>query len=146
MTEVQKADPAARRHAVLLIVVSTLLGAALIVGFERYRTPLRDWFLSKPEKLALRLRLLFLLCAAFVSVPLFGIAVYLWSFGGKVVRARRFPPPGHRVIRDTPILKRQAALSRGRSLKVLAGCIAVAGALLWFLLWPLASVLGASAG
>ena len=66
---------------------------------------------------------------------------YLWSLGAKVLRARQFPPPGYRVIRDTPVIGGQAAVLRGRGLKVLAVCLALASALLWLLLWRLAWVL-----
>ena len=145
MTEVQRADPAARRQVVLFIVVGALVGALLIIGFERYRSPLRDWLLSEPEQLAHRLRLLFLLSAVSVSAPLFGFATHLWSVSGRVLRAQQFPPPGHRVIRDTPILRGHAAISRGRTLKVLAVCLGVACALLWLLFWRLASVLSKGA-
>lgn len=36
MTDLRRADPAARRQAVLFLVVAALIGA-LIVAFERYR-------------------------------------------------------------------------------------------------------------
>jgi hypothetical protein len=49
MTAVRRADPAARRHAVLILLVGTCVGALLILGFERYHTPLRDWMLAEPE-------------------------------------------------------------------------------------------------
>jgi ABC-type spermidine/putrescine transport system permease subunit II len=54
MTDVRRADPAARRLAVLVLLVATLVGAALIVAFERYRVPLREWVLSEPEEQAQR--------------------------------------------------------------------------------------------
>ena len=100
MTEVRRADPAARRQAVVLVVLGAVVGALLILGFERYRTPLRDWLLSEPGELGYRVRLVFFLSAAVLSAPLVAFAVYLWSLGAKVLRARQFPPPGYRVIRD----------------------------------------------
>jgi hypothetical protein len=42
-----------------------------------------------------------------------------------VLRARQFPPPEYRVIRDTPVIGGQAAVLRGRGLKVLAVCLGV---------------------
>ncbi len=140
MTEVRRADPAARRQAVLLIILGALVGTLLIVGFERYRTPLRDWLLSEPGEMAHRVKLVFLLSAAVLSAPLVAFAVYLWSFGAKVLRARQFPPPGFRVIRDTPVIDGRAAVLRGRGFKVLALCLGVACVLLWLLLWRLASL------
>ena len=43
------------------------------------------------------------------------LAAYLWSLGAKVLRAREFPPPGHRVIRDTPVITLLVGNSRALS-------------------------------
>ena len=77
---------------------------------------------------------MFFLSAAVLSAPLVAFAVYLWSLGAKVLRVRQFPPPGYRVIRDTPVISGQAAELRGRALKVLAVRLGVASVLLWLLL------------
>lgn len=145
MTEVRRADPAARRLTVLLVIVGVLVATLLIVGFERYRTLLRDWLLSEPGELGYRVRLVFFLSAAVLSAPLVAFAVYLWSLGAKVLRVRQFPPPGYRVIRDTPVIGGQAAVLRGRSLKVLAVCLGVASAVLCLLFVRLAWLLSAGA-
>jgi len=137
MNGVRRADPAARRQAVLFVVVSAFAGVLLILGYERYRIPLRDWVLSDPGKFALRVKLVFLLSGAFLAAPLVAFAIYLWSFGASVLRSHQFPPPGYRVIRDTPIIAGQAATSRGRGLKMLALCLGVVAVLLWLLLWRL---------
>src|SRR6266852_1125734 len=141
MPEVRRADPVARRRAVVFVVGGAFVGALLVVGFERYRARLRDWVRSEPQQLPHRLRLVLLLSAAVLSVPLFGFAASLWSLGGSVRRAEQFPPPGYRIIRDTPLLQGQAAVSRARRFRVLAICLAVASALLWLLCSRLASVL-----
>ena len=62
---------------------------------------------------------MFFLSAVVLSAPLVAFAVYLWSLGAKVLRARQFPPPGYRVIRDTPVIGGQAAVLRGRGSKFL---------------------------
>jgi hypothetical protein len=141
MTEIRKADPAARRKALRLVILGALIGMLLIVGFERYGTLFRDWLLSDPRELSHRLRLGFFLAAALLSAPLIVFAVYLWSLGAKTLCAREFPPTGSRVIRDIPILGGHAAVLRGRVLKAVALCLGVASALLWLLLWRLAGVL-----
>jgi hypothetical protein len=145
MTEVRRADPAARRQAVRFLILGALVGTVLIVGFERYRTPVHDWLLSKPEELAHRVKLVFLLSAVVLSAPLLAFAVYLWSLGANVLRARQFPPPGYRVMRDTPVIGGRAAVSRGRAFKLLALCLGIASVLLWLLLWRLAWVLSGGA-
>src|SRR5262245_55423779 len=137
MVEIRRADPAARRQTVLLVVLGALAATLLFVGFEHYRIPLRDWVLSEPEKLAHRLKLVFLASVAVLSAPLVAFAVYLWSLGAKVLRAEQFPPPGYRVIRDTPVIGGRAAMSRGRGLQMLALWLGAASALLCLLLWRL---------
>ena len=82
-----------------------------------------------------------ILTAGFGAIPLFAFSVYLWSLGCKVLNYQRFPLPGQRVIRDTPILEGQAALTRGRVLKTLAVFLAVAGVMLCFVFWWLISIL-----
>ncbi|MGH7388893.1 MAG: hypothetical protein ACREM3_05475 [Candidatus Rokuibacteriota bacterium] len=142
MTDVRRADHAARRRAVLLLVVAALVGALLIVAFERYRIPLRDWILAEPGASAPRVKLVFLLLAALLLAPLLAFAAYLWSLGGKVLRAREFPLPGQRVVRDTPVVTGAAALSRGRQLRMLALGCGIACVALGLLLWRVASVFG----
>lgn len=135
MTDVRRADPAVRRQAVLVLVIGTCVGALLIVAFERYRILLSDWVLADPAVSARRLRLVLLGLAAIFLVPLLAFAAYLWSLGQRVVRAREFPPPGLRVIRDTPVVTDGRAISRGRLLKLLALACGIAAAALGFLLW-----------
>ena len=74
MTEVRRADPAARRLAMLLVIVGVLVATLLIVGFERYGALLRDWLLSEPGELGYRVRLVFFLSAAVLSAPLVAFA------------------------------------------------------------------------
>jgi hypothetical protein len=88
-----------------------------------------------------RLGILIVLTAGFGAITLFAFSVYLWSFGCKVSNYQRFPLPGQRVIRDTPILEGQTALMRGRVLKTLAVFLAVAGVTLFFVFWWLISIL-----
>jgi hypothetical protein len=145
MASVQKADPVARRRAMLLVVVGVFAGSVLIVGFERCRAPLLEWLLSKPGESGHQLRLLFACAAVLASAPLIAFAVYLWSLGARVIRAQRFPLPEQRVIRDTPILEGQAAIARGRGLKVVAVSLCVAAVVLCSMFWGLALMLSRSA-
>ncbi len=145
MTDVRRADPAARRQAVLFLVVGAFVGTLLIVAFERYRIPLRDWVLAEPGATAQRVRLVFLLLAPLLLAPLLAFATYLWSLGGRVLGAREYPPPGLCVIRDTPVITNEAALSRGRLLKLLALGCGIASVVLGLLLWRFASLLSGHA-
>lgn len=90
MTNVIRADPDARRKAVFLLIMGTLIGAVLMVSFERYRGKLHDWLLADPS--GHRIQLLLYLLAVW-GVPLVAFAVYLWVVGARVVQAQKFPPP-----------------------------------------------------
>lgn len=145
MTEIRRADPTARRHAVWLLILAALVGSLFIAGFERYRTPLRDWLVSDPRAATHRVRLALVLSAAILTAPIVAFAVYFWRFGDTILRARQFPPPGHRVMRDTPVLDGPAAVRRGHAFKILALGLVVAFAVLWLLLWRLARTLAPGA-
>jgi hypothetical protein len=145
MTDIRRADSVVRRQALLVLIVGMCVGALLIVAFERYRIPLSEWVLADPGAAAQRGRLVLLLLTVLLLAPLLAFAAYLWSLGGRVVRAREFPPPGLRVIRDTSIITGERAVSRGRLLKILAlGCCVVSVAL-GLLLWRFLSVLSTHA-
>jgi len=138
MAEVRRTDPAARRQAAWIVVAGTCAGALLIAAFERYRAPLSDWVLADPGP---RARLVFAFLALLALAPMIALAGYLWLLGASVVRAREYPPPRMRVVRDTVILTGERAASRGRLLKAFAlGCVAV-GAVLGVLLFRLAFLL-----
>lgn len=140
MSDVRKADPALRRRMLLFVALAVIVAALLIFFLERYRAPLREWLLAEPGMTAQRGGMIITLLAVLSVAPLIGFAVYLWSIGGRALRAREFPPPGLRVIRDTRMITGEAAVSRAHQLKLLAvGCL-IASVALALLLWRLASL------
>lgn len=142
MNEVQKADPAARRQAVLAIVFATATGALLIAGFEHFREPFREWLSSEPAETARRAKLAVYVSAFILSAPVIAFAIYLWLLGARVLRAQQFPPPGIRVIRDTPVVGGRAAEIRGHVIQVLALCLGVGAAILCQFFWWFAQSIG----
>jgi hypothetical protein len=139
------ADPAARRRSLIILAVCAGVGALLILGFGRYREALLGWVVADPADASRRVSLVFLASTGLLVAPLFVFAAYLWSFGVKVIRTESFPPPGHRVVRDTPSLAGAEAIQRGRSFKTLAIFLAAAAAVLALLLWRLAVMLAGRA-
>ena len=136
MNEIQKADPAARRQAVLLVIFGMAVGALLIAGIEHFREPFREWLLSEPAETARRAKLAMYVSGFVVSAPVIAFAVFLWLLGARVLRAQQFPPPGFRVIRDTPVVGGRGATVRGHVIQILAVCLGGSAALLWlFLVW-----------
>jgi hypothetical protein len=139
MTDVRKADPAVRRRALFFLLVGMCVGVLLLAGFERYHVQWRDWIIAKPEASGPRVTLVLLLLTALLLAPLVVLAAYLWSLGERVVRAREYPPPGLRVMRDTRVTIGEGAISRGHLLKVLALACGISSVGLGLLLWRVAS-------
>jgi hypothetical protein len=141
--EIRKADPGARRRAILVAVFGAAIGALLIAGFEELRGPFHDWLVSDPAETLRRARLAIGLSAVVLAAPLVGFAVYLWLLGAKVLRAQQYPPPGFRVIRDTPVVSGPAAVTRGHAIQVFAVCLGVGAVVLCLFLWWLTRTGGA---
>lgn len=142
MIEIRRADPAARRRAARLLAVVAIAGAVLLAAAERYRIPLRDWVLADPPAAADRAAIVIAGAAVVLLLPLAALAAWLWSAGGAVLRAGTFPPPGTRVLRDTPVVVGAAATARGRTLRVLAVVCLAAAAAIAIMFWRLAATLG----
>lgn len=137
--EVRKADPGFRRLVIVVLVAGVCAGGVLIVSFDRYREALADWVRADSSRLGQRLELIFAAFAVLLAAPLVAMAAYLSSLGGRTVRAGEYPPPGSRVIRDTPIVRGREALSWGRALQSLAALLSAASVVIGLLLWRLAS-------
>lgn len=143
MTEIRRADPAARRQVVWLLIAGALVGALLLFAFERHLASLREWIYADPHAASGRLRRTFVGLGVVLSAPVLAFAAYLWTYGAKVLRTQESPPPGYRVIRDTLVLRGQAARIRGHAFRILAAVLGTASLLFWLLLWRLARLLAA---
>ena len=123
----------------LVVVFGVVIGALLIAGFEELRGPFHDWLMSAPAETPRRARLAIGLSAVLLAAPLVSFAIYLWLLGAKVLRAQQFPPPGFRVIRDTPVVSGPGAVTRGHAIQIVAVCLGASAAILclffWWLTW-----------
>ena len=54
MTDLQRADSAASRKAIIIVIISVIVGSLLIVVFETFRTQLNEWPLSDHARRANR--------------------------------------------------------------------------------------------
>ena len=141
MEEIQRADPRARRRALLTVACATVAGLTLIALAERYRPVLEDWVTRDPDQFRARLTLGFATLAVALSGPLLGGAAYCWRLGRRIVRAETFPPPGLAVVRDTVVMHGRAARRRGRLIQLIAAALALVACAIPAMLWRLASLL-----
>lgn len=137
MNDVEPADPVARRRALWTLGATAVFGAAAIMAFLNARPALQEWLdqdaAARPGRVRLAVGVLGLALAA----PVAAMAVYVWRFGARVRAGERFPPAGTAVVRDTPILRGEAAERRGAALQWLAALVAAAAVTLLGLLWRL---------
>lgn len=139
MPDVQPADPRARRSVLVIIGLGSVAGLLFIFLARQFRPELEAWVTQDP---APRVRIIFGAMTVLTAGPVLGMAAYLWQLGQRTLRSGRYPPPGLRVTRDTPIETGRAASTIARMFKMLAVALASAAVLLGVLLWWLLFTLG----
>ena len=146
MAGIRRAAPSARRHALAIVLVGTILGALVILAFTHYRAALEAWVASDAGALPFRLNLIVAAFATLAIVPSVGFSVYLWSLGVRAIKAEEFPPPDVRLSRDTRVVVGRAAVARGRALQILAVAMTILPVAMTWLVWRLAAALTSRTG
>jgi hypothetical protein len=127
--EIQRADPRERRRALVLLAVGTVAGAIALLWLKGW---LDEQITRPPAEARATLLAAFRIAATVMVLSISAASIYLWRLGWRIERSARFPPPGQRVLRDTPVLKGPDAISRGRRLRGLALALLAATAILLF--------------
>jgi hypothetical protein len=140
MDDIQRADPSAKRRAVLLVIFGSFIGGSVLYAFKQSWPSIERWLLSDPEQLPDRLATLRGFLVSVTTVPLLAFAVHLWGRGARICRHQRFPLEGERLVRDTLVVRGEAAAIRGRILQCLAVALAVLAVGLVVVLWRLAAM------
>ena len=121
MNDVNRADPAVRKFALIALSVMTVIGVALIVSFESALENLSPD--TTASQLTSWLMGWIVLC---VSVPLSGFAIWLWLYGSKIRNAQRFPPADARTVRDVSVRVDQDATRIARIGQAMAAILLIA--------------------
>lgn len=142
MKEVVRADPAYRRRFLLTVVVCTLVGMAVVGLTEPYFKALRSE-LSQPlarERLGQIVNQLGVAALA-MYLLLWAGALALLGEGLRIRRTGQFPPPGAKVLRDTPVVRGEIARMRATLLIISAALIGFCLVVLGLMGFQLALVL-----
>jgi hypothetical protein len=138
MHEIDRADPGARRRALVVVALAAIVGGIGIVVGERYWPAVADWLIGDPERFRVRLATITLLAVGLTAGPLLAFAAYLWSRGARVRRQQRFPLAGDRLVRDLRVVSGKAAATRGRAMQILAAILVALAACVAVLWWRFA--------
>ena len=141
---IQPADPAARRRALLFVVCMAVAGSLLIYGLTRHTPEVTEW-LRQHLDVALRYPSIGAGIGLMMMAPMLAAAIYLFTFSQKIIKARRLPPPGQSVVRDTVIREGADAVWRARILRLLACLLVLAVAVFPLWCWQLLRTLAAAA-
>lgn len=134
--EIQKADPVERRKLILVCFTAALAGAVLLYACDML-------FSRAAGDTETAIHRVYILVGA-LYVPALAIIVLckkIWETGRDTIGARRYPPPGMKVIRDTVVVTGAEAKRRGNLLQLFSivfGALSlVIPIVLWFIVWKL---------
>ncbi len=133
--EIQKADPKARRIAIILVLAGVAVGVISVVRFEHTRHRFAAWLLSDPDQFMDRARIVLTVIAVPMSLALFALALSSWRLAARVIASQRFPPPGLAVIRDTRVISGARARRFARVQLGFAALVTLLGILTPFASW-----------
>lgn len=139
--KIQPADPGARRVGLAIVVLGAALGGIVVYAFTAGGDAVSAWLVRSLSSAQTRGPTLAGI-AAMLATPLLLLAAWLAWWGGRVIAARRFPLPGSRVMRDTPILEGRDAVARGQLMRVIAAMLLGGALLVAVMLWRLGALLG----
>jgi hypothetical protein len=134
MPEIQKADPKARRKAILSVLLGAVTGVGLYFVIEFTVGNVNHWLQANTLFLVEHHYLTFFVMLLLVS-PILGGAAYLIHFTRKIIKTKRFPPPATPVIRDVRVSEGKAAVRRGWLLQILCWLILLPALTIPFLVW-----------
>ena len=123
------ADPRARRTAMAVSMAILLVAAALLWCLRVYQKEVLDavrW--NQPAAVAQALRLADT-AACLSGLGLVAAGVWFARLARRTARSGRFPPPGMKVIRDTPLRTGAKARAMARSAFASAVVLILAGTL-----------------
>ncbi len=141
--EIQRADPAARKKALFLVLILAGVGVVVLWALDSAFTRVQeDVDLNPAEAVSLMVSIVRIL-AAMIAISAMGMAVWVWLLSSRILKAGRFPPPGTALVRDVRILRGAPARMRARLGFIAAGLCAVGGIVLPLMLLRLVRLITA---
>jgi len=102
-------DPRARKQAIVLATLLGIAGLALLLVVRRETAQINKLARDQRAAAVQRAQRLVIGVACCGVVGFVGMGVWFWRLGRRIRRADQFPPPGMKVVRETPIRTGAAA-------------------------------------
>jgi hypothetical protein len=134
MVQIQKADPVARRKAIIGIALGLVIGCLLFLMLEWLLGNVNQWIERHAEFLVEHHYIAFLVMLVPVA-PVIAFSGYLIIYAGRIVKSGRFPPPGTAVIRDVRVIEGRSAIIRGRVAQLLCWIILLSASAIPLIIW-----------
>ena len=129
-SEIQLADPAARKRAIWIAIVAISAAGVLALVAHFKEGQVVAWLTENSDTMIRQPGIVF--AVVFIAMlPLVCFSAYMFNQARKIIRSERIPPPGQKVIKDTPVITGRKALRQGRILRILTIIMTV-----FFLLVP----------
>jgi hypothetical protein len=134
LSEIQKGDPDAKRKAIWLLVLCSIVGSVVLGSYSYFEAEIHRWIYRSIDFLISNPLAVCLPALVFV-IPILLFSVYLFIYGYRASQAKRMPPPGYSVVKDTVVLSGLKAIRMGRLVQFISLVLLLAGASIPGILW-----------
>jgi hypothetical protein len=135
--EIVKADPRLKRLSLIGVVAGVLAGAGLIWAFGAWMARVQALARVSPDQARQQLGSALAWLSLLMGAGLAAFGLYLTRLAVRTLRAGRYPLPGMRVIRDTPVVTGAQARRRARFGLALAALLVLLGGLFPVMAWQI---------
>ena len=139
--EIQRADPAAQKKALFLVLIVVAVGVVVMWGFESAFTGIEENADADPVDAVSQMVSTIRVFAAMTAILTMAIAAWIWLLSSRIFKAERFPPPGMALVRDVRIVRGGQARMFARVGFVAAGLCGVGAIVLPLMLLRLVSLI-----
>jgi len=113
MSEIQRADPKARRKAIIYTLVMMVAFAPTLYWLNSHIDSIEGW-IAEPGETTKRVKLILSVLISIGVIFLLVVTIFIIRFANAVLRTERYPPPNIKVTRDIRIRRGIAARRIGR--------------------------------
>jgi len=132
------ADPRMRRGVAIAVAVVIAVGLVLFAELQSELDRIASLAQRDPEAATARGIRLVTILALVAGLSLLGVGGWFWQLARRIRRTDQYPPPGMRLLRDTPLLAGTRAWTVATKAKVIAVLTWLLGLAIAWYLWQLA--------